>query len=110
MPVPETQEKQLVDWCCGHAVSARCPLCGKNDWTVGELFTVDPAAGLAQETDGEGTSMIQIICDHCKLILLFAAPPILGDRPWGVRQAIGPGAVNPTAPDRSLSPRQVRRC
>jgi hypothetical protein len=81
MPLREDQEKQLVSWCSARGISARCPMCGENDWTTGEVFAATPTAGSKEETHGEGASMVQIICDHCKLIMLFAASPILGESP-----------------------------
>jgi len=80
MPLTKDDEKKLVGWCAVHEVDAQCPMCRKNDWTVGELVRVEPAAGSENQNKGQGTSMIQVICDHCKLILLFAGPPILGDK------------------------------
>ena len=79
MPLRSDQEKQLVAWCTDpkRAITATCPMCGKNDWTAGEVFAATPAVGFDINPNAEGATMIQIICDHCKLIQLFAAPPIL---------------------------------
>lgn len=79
MPLRDDQERKLVSWCSGNGVDARCPMCSKNDWTTGEIVQVELAAESEEAGDSEGTSMIQIICDHCKLIMLFAAQPILGE-------------------------------
>jgi len=78
MPLRSDQAKQLVDWCSSpeRAITATCPLCGKNDWTTGEVFAATPVAGFDHDPNGEGATMVQIICDHCKLVLLLAAPPI----------------------------------
>jgi hypothetical protein len=52
-------------------------MCGKNDWSTGEVFAALPAAGFDHDPKGKGATMVQIICDHCKLVMLFAAPSIL---------------------------------
>lgn len=78
MPMTETQEKRLVDWCQTRGICARCPMCGNNDWSTGEIIA-PPAGGAAEFFDAEGAAMIQIVCDHCKLVLLFAASPVLGE-------------------------------
>ena len=79
MPLTEEQERRFVYWCTARGICATCPMCGKNDWAVGEVIapqtfgtggTIDPPGAAA---------MIQIVCDHCKLVLLFSASPILGD-------------------------------
>jgi len=79
MPLSRDQENQLVNWCSApeRALHATCPLCGKNDWTTGEVFAATPVAGYGHDPNAEGAAMVQIICDHCKLVLLFAAQPVL---------------------------------
>ena len=76
MPLTEVQERRLVDWCTARGICATCPMCGNNDWTTGEI--VAPPGG-AQAFDQEAAAMIQIVCDHCRLVMLFAAAPVLGD-------------------------------
>ena len=79
MPLTEAQERRLVDWCttCG-GIRATCPMCGNNDWSTGELVA-PPGGGAAESFDEEAAAMIQIVCDHCRLVLLFAASAVLGD-------------------------------
>jgi hypothetical protein len=36
------------------------------------------AAKAAAHYDEDTAAMIQVVCDHCRLVMLFAAPPILG--------------------------------
>jgi predicted nucleic-acid-binding Zn-ribbon protein len=79
MPLTEDQEQQLVSWCNARGICARCPMCGNNDWTTGEIVSPSPLAGASEFVDEEAASMVQIICDHCKLVMLFAAAPILGE-------------------------------
>jgi len=80
MPLTQEQEKRLVGWCTGHGIRARCPMCGNNDWSAGELIS-PPAADAAEFFDREAAAMVQIVCDHCKLVMLFAADPVLTERP-----------------------------
>jgi len=79
MPLTQQQEKRLVDWCTGHGIRARCPMCGSNDWSAGELIS-PPAAEAAEFFDEEAAAMIQIVCDHCRLVMLFAAAPVLQEK------------------------------
>ena len=71
MPLSEHQEKRLVDWCMSHGVRAACPFCGKNDWSTGEV--VLPSIATTKDSSGtrESSAMVQIICDHCHLVMLF---------------------------------------
>ena len=83
MPLTRDQEKALVAWCSAPepGIKATCPLCGQNDWSTGEVFAATPAAGFEHDPNGEGATMVQIICDHCKLVVLLAAEPVLGSEP-----------------------------
>jgi predicted nucleic-acid-binding Zn-ribbon protein len=78
MPLTQEQERRLVDWCTGHGIHAACPMCGNNDWSAGEL--VSPPAKAAESFDEEAAAMVQIVCDHCKLVMLFAADPVLKEK------------------------------
>ena len=78
MPLTEVQERRLVDWCTVRGICATCPMCGSNDWSTGEII-VPPSGGPAESSDSEAAAMVQIVCDHCRLVMLFAASPILGD-------------------------------
>ena len=78
MPLTEVQERRLVDWCTARGIRATCPMCGNNDWSTGEI--VVPSGGATGELfDEEAAAMVQIVCDHCRLVMLFAAAPVLGD-------------------------------
>ena len=78
MPLTEVQERRLVQWCTTRGIRATCPMCGNNDWNAGEIVA-PPGGEAAQSFDEEAAAMVQIVCDHCRLVMLFAASPILGD-------------------------------
>jgi predicted nucleic-acid-binding Zn-ribbon protein len=80
MPLTEVQERRLVSWCNARGIRATCPMCGSNDWSAGELVSPPPAEA-SEFLDEEAAAMVQIICDHCKLVMLFAAAPVLGGNP-----------------------------
>ena len=71
MPLTQHQEKRLVDWCTSHSIRATCPMCGRNDWSTGEIIHAGAAASSADGDAPAGSQMIQIICDHCRLVMLF---------------------------------------
>jgi len=77
MPLTQDQEKKLVDWCTARGICATCPMCGNNDWSTGEIVAPPPIAEAADFVDEDAGSMVQVICDHCKLVMLFAAAPVL---------------------------------
>ena len=79
MPLTEDQEQQLVSWCTTRGICAKCPMCGNNNWSTGEIITPPLATRASDAVDEEAASMVQIICDHCRLVMLFAAAPILGE-------------------------------
>jgi len=79
MPLTEEQERRLVRWCTTRGICATCPMCGNNDWSTGEIVAPPPIAGASGFVDEEAATMVQIVCDHCKLVMLFAASPVLGD-------------------------------
>lgn len=78
MPLTEHQEERLVEWCRAHGVHASCPFCRTNDWSVGEIVAAPPHTGGASSAEQETVSMVQIICDNCRLLMLFDATPIFG--------------------------------
>ena len=78
MPLTEDQEKRLVNWVYEHKAYASCPACGTNDWSTGEIIAAPPHTGEARINGGETIPMIQVICDNCKFVMLFAAAPIFG--------------------------------
>ena len=76
MPLTEVQERRLVDWCTARGIRATCPMCGNNNWSTGEIVA-PPGSEAAQAFDEEAAAMVQIVCDHCRLVMLFAASPVL---------------------------------
>lgn len=71
MPLTEHQEKRLVDWCMSHNIRATCPMCGRNDWSTGEYIPPRAATASSDAIASADAGMIQIICDHCRLVMLF---------------------------------------
>jgi len=77
MPLTEVQERRLAHWCAARGICATCPMCGSSNWSTGEIVT-PPGGGAAGFFDEEAAAMVQIVCDHCRLVMLFAAAPVLG--------------------------------
>ena len=78
MPLTEVQERRLIDWCTARGIRATCPMCGHNDWSAGEIVGAT-GGGTSQDYDKKAAAMVQIVCDHCRLVMLFAASDVLGN-------------------------------
>jgi hypothetical protein len=78
MPLSQEQIDKLDKWFEAHNVQAICPLCGQQSWTGGDIISAPRwARREGVSIGGSSIPMIQLICDNCAYIQLFAAAPIL---------------------------------
>jgi hypothetical protein len=78
MPLDATQQQKLNTWMQGKGVRNNCPACGTRNWVGGEIINAPilvPGGGIAIG-GGPSIPMIQVICDNCAYVMLFAAVPI----------------------------------
>ncbi len=75
MPVTEEQLKKIKDWMASKGVNNICHSCKRgNNWTVGEIITTGTITPLM--LGGPTIPMVQVICNNCGFVKLFAARPL----------------------------------
>jgi len=79
MPLSEEQAKQLNYWMSQHRMNPACPACGSRKWISGEIISSPLyVAGGGAAIGGPTVPMVQMACDDCNYIMLFAAKRIFG--------------------------------
>ena len=77
MPLNDDQKQKLQEWITSKGVSSRCPACGSNSWSPGDVIAPPVQTEPGTTTIGGATiPMVQLICSSCAHVLLFAAVPI----------------------------------
>ena len=56
-------------------MSIKCPICGENKWTPGEIL-MSPTFALKGEKQPLPVPEVQLICGRCAYVVHFAAMPI----------------------------------
>lgn len=75
MPLSDSQKEKFGDWLHSKKSDPKCPSCGRNEWSFGDIVAAPPyAEGMA--VSGDPPPMAQLICKHCAFIILHAAIPI----------------------------------
>ena len=77
MLLAEWQSKRLQDWLSTrHLWPRHCPVCKRGKWHAGEIILSPISTGNGFSPGGSNAPMVQMVCDHCAYVLLFAAVPI----------------------------------
>jgi hypothetical protein len=77
MPLNQKQQALFKSWIDKHDVNPNCPGCGKNDmWAAGEVVATSMLDEEGFHVEGKLIPMVQLVCNNCASILLFAATPI----------------------------------
>lgn len=77
MPLNPSQQAKLQSWFEKHDVNPNCPSCGRNDkWAAGEVIASPQLDEQSYRVEGMLIPMVQLVCNNCASILLFAARPI----------------------------------
>lgn len=77
MRLTEWQSDRLQKWLSTRHLSLRdCPVCKRGKWRAGELILSPISSGNGFNQGGLNAPMVQMVCDHCAYVLLFAAVPI----------------------------------
>lgn len=78
MPLDRAQIARLQSWTRARNVQARCPACGGTAFTPAEVVSVPAVrpAGANGARIAEPVAMVQLVCDGCAYVMLFAAEPI----------------------------------
>ncbi len=80
MALSKPHEKAFQKWLTDHGVRPRCPACGTEaGWTVHNDILSTMVLDLEHKKISPSTNgFLVLVCKHCKHVLFFAAPPILG--------------------------------
>ena len=71
MPLTHEQVHKLKQWWDSTGVERRCPMCGHGQWEAGEIISGNDVSG-----QGSVLPMVQVICQNCSYVMMFAAMPI----------------------------------
>lgn len=76
MPLDQAQAAKVQAWIKAKAPTFRYPACGSTNFTVGDIVSapVRTAGGVA--LGGPDVPMVQVICNNCVHVTLFAAVPM----------------------------------
>jgi predicted nucleic-acid-binding Zn-ribbon protein len=71
MPLNDEQVNKLEQWWDSAGVDRTCPMCGNGQWDTGEIISGSDVSG-----EGNVLPMVQVICQNCSYVMMFAAMPI----------------------------------
>ena len=71
MPLSDEQVNKLEQWWNSVGVDRTCPMCGNGQWDAGEIISGSDVSG-----EGNVLPMVQVICQNCSYVMMFAAMPI----------------------------------
>jgi hypothetical protein len=73
MPLNEEQSRRLQESLESRGVrNPLCPFCGRRGWTPGDVVNENVMDEERNVLMGEGRPMVQLICNNCSYIALFA--------------------------------------
>lgn len=75
MPIDQEQLGKLQAWVNSKGVNPACPACGHRQWTVGDIIAAPVFAEGGFNIGGPTVPMVQVICNNCAYVRLFAAVP-----------------------------------
>lgn len=71
MPLSYEQAHKLQQWLNCRGTSGNCPMCGSSQWETGEIIS-----GTDMDDQRSILPMVQVVCENCGYVMLFAAKPI----------------------------------
>ena len=71
MPLTHEQVNKLEQWWDSTGVERKCAMCGHGQWEAGEIISGTDVSG-----QGSVLPMVQVICQNCSYVMMFAAMPI----------------------------------
>jgi hypothetical protein len=71
MPLSHEQVHKPEQWWDSTGVERKCPMCGHGQWEAGEIISGTDVSG-----QGSVLPMVQVICQYCSYVMIFAAMPI----------------------------------
>jgi len=79
MSLSKAQMKTFQAWLADHNVNRTCPACGaQNNWTAYDEILSTMIINLEKkQISPSANGFLALMCNNCKHVLFFAAPPIL---------------------------------
>ena len=71
MALSHEQVHKLEQWWDSSEEDRKCPICGNGQWEAGEIISGSDVSG-----EGNVLPMVQVICQNCSYVMMFAAMPI----------------------------------
>jgi predicted nucleic-acid-binding Zn-ribbon protein len=78
MALSAEHTKKLEAWMKAHNAANPCPMCGSKHWGTGEIISAAVMQGKNTVLGGPSIPMVQVICDNCSYVALFAAVRVFG--------------------------------
>ena len=76
MPLNQQDAEKVQDWLNSKGAKATCPACGQSTWSIGDVIAPPVMQGGNISMGGPSVPMVQVICNHCANISLYAAVPM----------------------------------
>lgn len=74
MPLDNSQQSKATTWLQRH--NPRCPVCGGNGFSLGEIVAPPVMQGGGINIGGPSVPVLQVVCGNCAHVLHFAAVPM----------------------------------
>jgi len=71
MMLSHEQVHKLEQWWDSRGVDRKCSMCGNGQWEAGEIISGTDVSG-----QGNVLPMVQVVCQNCRYVMMFAAMPI----------------------------------
>ena len=76
MSLSSDQLEKLQKWMNNKGLNPTCPVCNENKWSTGDVISAPVFDKGGFQIGGPTVPMVQLICNNCAYVRLFAAVPI----------------------------------
>jgi hypothetical protein len=76
MPLTQDQAQKVQAFFTSRRARNQCPMCGSSGFTPGDVVQAPVLAHGGIHVGGPAVPMLQLVCNNCAHIILFAAVPI----------------------------------
>lgn len=73
MPLTQDQQQTIQSWINRHNPNFSCSCCGSHDFSLGEIIAPPTMQNGNINMGGQTVPMIQVICNRCAYVSLFAS-------------------------------------
>lgn len=76
MPLTQTQQSTFQAWMMKHNPTYSCPICNRRNFGTGEIIAPPRFENGNINMGGSIVPMLQVICNNCAHVTLFATVPM----------------------------------